>query len=500
MEGELRRTKRRKSKEVGISVGAKLVGARRTEAPLYWGLLTIERARPSTRGSLSLEQVAESDRARVIYCTAFRRLQGKTQVFPLDENAAVRTRLTHSLEVAHIGQYLTTTIVEEVNKRGLQDALGLTGPYLTAFRAFTETACLLHDIGNPPFGHFGESTITNWFEKFDGFSTGKLKTLVRGSAGFLDLTKFDGNSQGFRIATRLAGQDSNSGMNLTLSQLGAMLKYPCTPTELKKLNNFKKAGVFRTEAVFLEKIREVFGLQIGCRFPLAYLMEAADDISYCLSDIEDGIEKRILTHDEAVKGILTECAGNAGAVALVRAAQKSMRRASSIAPVVAFRSTLIRSMVQYAGKQYVDNHDKIIAGELDELIGKDSAHGLVLAAIKRFARQRVYNHKIPRGLELSGAAIMDGLLGQYGKLLSLSRTDMQSVVIGGKVKSNLEVPVRLFESIALRHIDAYKAATKRVENDADEWCDRAHMIVDFISGMTDAFALKTFQRLVGISL
>ena len=496
----MKRTKTRKSKVAPVPDGAQLVGARHTTEPLYQALLTIERARPSTRGTLSLAQVAESDRARVIYCTAFRRLQGKTQVFPLDENAAVRTRLTHSLEVAHIGQYLTTSIVEEINKRGLQNSLGLTGPYLTAFRAFTETACLLHDIGNPPFGHFGEAAIMNWFDKFDGFSSATLEASVHRSTGFLDLTKFDGNSQGFRIATRLAGQDSDSGMNLTLSQLGAMLKYPCTPSELTKLNKFKKAGVFQTEAAFLDRIRQVFNLPAGRRFPLAYLMEAADDISYCLSDIEDGIEKHILTHDEAVKGILAECVGNSGAVALVRAAKKSMKKASSIAPVVAFRSMLIRSLVQYAGKQYVDRHAEIVAGEVDELIGKNSAHGFLLGAIKRFARQRVYNHKIPRGLELSGAAIIEGLLNQYGKLLSLSRSDMQSVVAGGKVKSNLEVPVRLFESIAPRHIETYKAAIKRVEKDADEWCHRAHMIVDFISGMTDAFALKTFQRLVGISL
>jgi dGTPase len=465
---------------------------------MYDTLLTVDRIRLSTRGALSLAQTVESDRARVIYSTSFRRLQGKTQVFPLDKNAAVRTRLTHSLEVANVGRFLATMVLEKLDALGLSQKLALVGDTRIAFSTITESACLLHDIGNPPFGHFGEAAISTWFSRFEHFPDKEIGYRIKSHPWFLDFQKFDGNPQGFRIATRIGG-DSASGLNLTLSQLGSMLKYSATPPEVSALKgSLKKAGVFGTEEPFLQRLREKFSLKPGQRFPLAYLMEAADDISYCLSDIEDGIENDILDHEEAVAGILKACGDSIEATDLVTAAVKDVERSPAVDPVIGFRSSLIRSLVFRAADQYVDSHEAILAGELPELIPQECAHGRLLKAIKAFARERVYNHKIPRNLELSGASIINGLLDQYGKLLSISRSEMADLISGKRPPPHLAVHERLYSSIAGRHMKAYvEQAPEQVDN-VTEWCLRAHLIVDFISGMTDQFALDTYQRLLGI--
>jgi dGTPase len=466
---------------------------------MYDKLLTVDRIRPSTRGKLSLAQTVESDRARVIYSSSFRRLQGKTQVFPLDKNAAVRTRLTHSLEVANVGRFLATTVLEKFDQLGTSRKLGLDATTRTAFSTIIETACLLHDIGNPPFGHFGEAAISSWFARFDNFPNEELGKRIKAHLGFADFLKFDGNPQGFRIATRLGGE-SGSGLNLTLSQLGAMLKYSCVPSELPSPHKLKKAGVFHSELDFLRRLREQFGLNVGQRFPLAYLMEAADDISYCMSDIEDGIENDILDHSEAMAGIEAACSGSQEATEIVKRATGDVERSQAVDPIIAFRSSLIRSLVDRAAEQFTTVHDSILAGELSELIPPDCGHGELLSAIKRFAREQVYNHKIPRNLELSGASIINGLLDQFGKLLSIPRSEMAKLANRHKVAAELIVQDRLCGSIAQRHVRTYATRVSDQIDDAEEWCLRAHLVVDFIAGMTDQFALDTYQRLLGIRL
>jgi dGTPase len=426
-------------------------------------------------------------------------LQGKTQVFPLDKNAAVRTRLTHSLEVANVGRFLATTALERFDSLGLSEGLGLDQIRRIAFSTTTETACLLHDIGNPPFGHFGEGAISLWFSKFDSFPDKNIKTSVKAHPSFDDFLRFDGNPQGFRIATRLGGE-SESGFNLTLSQLASMLKYSCVPDEVPKLSAIKKPGVFSTELKFLEMLRTKFALKPGQRFPLAYLMEAADDISYCLSDIEDGIENDILDHDEAIDGIRNACGDSSGAKEIVDLAVRSLSNTTAVDPVIAFRSSIIRSLVFRAAEEYVTSHDAILAGTLPELIPANCDHGKLLEAIKSFARQRVYNHKIPRNLELSGNSIINGLLDQYGRLLCISRAEMSQLLARKRMPKEFALQERLLSSIAPHHVRAYQEQVKYSTDDAHEWCLRAHLVADFVSGMTDQFALDTYQRLLGIRL
>ena len=202
---------------------------------MYKELLNIKRRRESTRGEYTLLQAIESDRGRVLYSTAFRRLQGKTQVFPLDENAAIRTRLTHSLEVAHVGKFLASSVLEKLEDMRELDDFGLSGHYGIAFVTVVEIACLLHDIGNPPFGHFGEVAISSWFGQY-------TPTKSVGEDALRDLRNFDGNPQGFRIATRLSGKDTETGLNLTIVQLASMLKYIGLPQDIGKPPAPKEGG------------------------------------------------------------------------------------------------------------------------------------------------------------------------------------------------------------------------------------------------------------------
>ncbi len=164
-------------------------------------------------------------RAIAPVCCTRHRSEGynvRRRFFPLEDNAAVRTRLTHSLEVAHVGRFLATSVIQRVSEKGLIASWGLDlTDFKHAFVVTVEVACLLHDIGNPPFGHFGEAAIAKWFTKMQ----------CEKNSYFNDFTGFDGNPQGFRIVTKLNGSDGLTGMNLTLSQLASTLKYPSTPSE-----------------------------------------------------------------------------------------------------------------------------------------------------------------------------------------------------------------------------------------------------------------------------
>ncbi len=274
---------------------------------MYRNILTAKRLRQSDVDGRSVVAEAESDRGRVLFCAAFRRLQQKAQVFSMEPNAAVRSRLTHSLEVSQLGRYIADQICESLN------AGGMTAQEQIAFVTFVETACLMHDIGNPPFGHFGEAAIKKWFsDKGEGCVQRAIK-LVRGNVGsgdprlidaVADFREFDGNPQGLRIVTRLQWNADEYGLNLTKTSLAAFLKYIRCAGERRDGRFNKKAGYFRSEKEIVSSLWSEFGYESPQRFPLAYIMEAADDIAYCISDLEDSVEKGLIQQTDALKEIL----------------------------------------------------------------------------------------------------------------------------------------------------------------------------------------------------
>lgn len=248
---------------------------------LYKKLLSHTRFRISDVSDRHILLEAESDRGRLLFCPAFRRLQQKAQVFSMESNASVRSRLTHSLEVAQVGRYIADQISIQLMERNWAEK-----EECAALTTFVETACLMHDIGNPPFGHFGEFAISEWF-KLNGAEALKSSFEASGMAGsdsytvraLADFLEFDGNPQGIRIVTKLQRNNDEFGLNLTKTTLAAYLKYVRTsgvkPEEVKS-PFVKKCGYFSTEADIIVSVWAEFGYGSPQRYPLAYIMEAAD--------------------------------------------------------------------------------------------------------------------------------------------------------------------------------------------------------------------------------
>lgn len=274
---------------------------------LDWNtLLTRERLGKPTQGTDELGRSPfHKDHDRIIFSGAFRRLGRKTQVHPVSSNDHIHTRLTHSLEVSCVGRSLGMRVGEV-----LRDALPeWCSP--ADLGMIVQSACLAHDIGNPPFGHSGEDAIRYWFQQ--AAARGWLDDMS--DAERSDFLNFEGNAQGFRVLTQLEYHQFDGGMRLTYATLGAYLKYPWTSRHAEALGYKKhKFGCYQNEQQLLEQITTKLGLpcidnQRWARHPLVYLMEAADDICYGLIDLEDGLEMELLDYAE-VEALLLDLVGD----------------------------------------------------------------------------------------------------------------------------------------------------------------------------------------------
>lgn len=484
----------------------------------YKRFMTRTRAATSRVSNRTLEEEADSDRGRVFFSAPFRRMQNKAQVFALESNASVRSRLTHCIEVSSIGRYIAQQIVSVFQKKKLLDAVGLQGAE-RAFIQFVETACLLHDIGNPPFGHFGELAIQSWFHEnektlkravgFDGL--GEALQKIWGTY-YDDFVNFDGNPQGFRIVTKLQPKRENDvdGLNLTLTQLGAIVKYPWSTADLGP--GRKKGGFFETERETADLVRKEFGLPANRRHPLVYVMEAADDIAYCLSDLEDGVEKRLFEPQELAAfvaqkmddaGVSPEYEEVRNELFVLAAAKAPLHHD----PLWEFRSAAIRALVQRAARNYVDRHDSILSGEPRDLLDANGAPNEVLGSVKAFAHARLYTSRPVRSREITAHRVITGLLDAHLPLLKAD-TDRFNCALAGKSKDGQESRITVESSLVSRlpkkQRHAYESAVSSLgsmtasKKKVIEWMLRAHWIVDFVSGMTDDFALQTYQLVSGM--
>ncbi|WP_287365789.1 dGTP triphosphohydrolase [Thauera sp.] len=422
-------------------------------------LVTEDRLRNSTQGARGALIASESDKARVINSGAFRRLQQKAQVFPLEPNAAVRTRLTHSIEVSQIGRYLAQRVIQNFG------STSESYERLTAFVNNVETACLLHDIGNPPFGHLGESAVQEWFRD------------DKNNATVPDLCAFDGNPQGLRLTTFLSGADAH-GLNLTCTLLLSTIKYPW---DLDRRPEDKKIGIFSGDYVFYEQACAKLGWHAGRKFPFARLMDTADEIAYSMSDLEDGLEKKIISLDDLEKEF--------GSKRFPKGA---------IPPFIKFKTDVINAAVKVAADAFTTQLDNILAGDPFELVHEGSEIGGLLNQVNRFARARIYSNEAAEKVELAGRSVIKGLLRHFGELIKLSEESF-SVLVEGDMKAikkrNLDFQARLFRRLPTSYVEKY-----RLDARGNEMHRRSHLVVDFIAGMTDDFALETYQVLEGIKI
>lgn len=476
---------------------------------VYSHLIKETRRKATSISGRSLDEETASDRSRVIFSSSIRRLQQKAQVFSLETNASVRSRLTHSHEVADYGrliaQKITSLLGDELEKN-------LQIPFIN----IVETACLLHDIGNPPFGHFGETAIQEWFDKNweETFkrSTGESKIEEKASIRYLinDFKEFDGNPQGFRIITLLQQPPipiTGTGLNLTMSQLYAFLKYLRVADNNPGEGIRKKAGFFNSEAHIVSDIQRT--LNHDKRFPLTYIMEAADDMSYCLSDIEDGIEKEIIVIDEFFRELKQQWNDITHRTEL----PFDLDKLDSYPPeehFFLFKTYLARHLINYAADTYFKNHDKILKGEMGQLFEKDSDANNILEALKNVSRKKLFRSKEAENNELAGHAIIYGLLEKFAPLLELSK-ERFNLLIESRTKpkvlnkQRLDIQLRLFNRLPKKYVEAYQYCVQEKnvsvgDQTEKEWFYRAHLVVDFISGMTDLFALNLYRLLNGIQI
>ncbi|WP_151799385.1 dGTP triphosphohydrolase [Acinetobacter nosocomialis] len=446
------------------------------------------RLKTASRQDMNILEAAESDRGRVINSAAFRRLQQKAQVFPLEANASVRSRLTHSFEVSQIGRYIAQSIIKNFELEAAVNSIEIKLPNyetITAFVSTVETACLLHDIGNPPFGHLGEAAIQQWFNKFK--KEKGIKT---------DLTKFDGNPQGFRIVRLLSGND-NFGLNLTCTLLLSIVKYPYT---VDTIGNNKKIGLFKTCLESYEKACSAIKWEAGKAFPYMQIMDIADEIAYSMSDLEDAIEKKIISEEALIELFAIFCKEKG--IKTQEIFKITIDKFNTL-NFLNFKTTIIHHAVKEVAKNYCENLDTILKGEKVELFSPKSDLKKLLKAVKKYAISKIYSHDSAEKIELAGRNIIQGLLKHYEALLVLPYEQFSSLVKHPDSNPSprdlgLDFELRLFRRLPQKQLDRYK---ENYDNDNSlELIYRSHLIVDYISGMTDDFALEMFQLLEGIRI
>lgn len=445
----------------------------------------------------NLAEELASDRSRIVYSAAFRRLSKKAQVFSLESNAAVRTRITHSLEVSNVGRLIASAVTKKLFKDDAEFQLAIIHA--------VESACLVHDIGNPPFGHFGEIAIQNWFkanwetcytEATEKDVDERIKILME------DFRHFDGNPQGLRILLRLKRDKDQYSYNLTYTTILSFIKYVCSPSQKDVKNKLKKkAGYFESERKIVEDMKEFFHLEKDARYPLAYIMEAADDIAYCISDIEDGIEKEILKDKEFFSELRKEwrrkCKDkNKNFPFAKREFQKK--------DFFYFKIKYTQQAIEKAANYFVKTLSELMKGKEPGLFPSACDEQLAFDSLKNVARKKLFRSPEAENAELAGLQIVTGLLEKFKPLLVCSTKQFDKLLKGrddpSKVKG-LDIEWRLFNRLPPKHVEAYKDQLKEFKRkDFPEWYFRAHLIVDYISGMTDTFALEQYQLLSGIRI
>lgn len=463
--------------------------------------LKTDRLRPATRTDATLLEAAESDRGRVINSAAFRRLQQKAQVFPLEANASVRSRLTHSFEVSQVGRYIAQSIISNllITYPILKDELRYDT--LTAFVSTVETACLLHDLGNPPFGHLGEAAIQEWFSKFiKNFDSLKEEDKIgHPLSGFdisnFDLIEFDGNPQGYRIENLLNGDDS-FGLNLTSSLLLSIVKYPWSQKTKPQEKSGKKNGLFNTSLESYDTACKQLKWSPYKPFPYMQIMDIADEIAYSMSDLEDALDKKIISREELLKIFKEYCIEENIDFQSTFGVHPDHFLALSF---IKFKTPIIHKAVKEVADQYCKQLDSILKGEKVDLLIKNSNISKLLEKVKKIAIARIYSHPSAEKVELAGRNIIQGLLNHYELLLNLPKEKFELLILNEKIRNNkLEFELRLFRRLPNTYVDKYRRMI--TINPNNEFLYRAHLIVDYISGMTDDFALEMYQLLEGIRI
>lgn len=453
----------------------------------------------------------ESDFGRVIFSSAARRMHDKTQVFPLTSGDYVHTRLPHSLEVMNIAVSLGSSLCrnDEFKKE-----YGIEGAYELEQKicAILKTAAFVHDIGNPPFGHYGEKTIQDYFtsNRWLAFLPQEMEDEY-GEYDFnhFDFTEFDGNAEGFRILTRGQYLGDLYGLNLTYATLGAYLKYPnFDPKEKEGYIGKHKHGIFKTEKEIFDKVVNACHMRNNDgtikRHPFSFLVEAADTICYTVMDLEDGISLDKIDVDDIcfyVNEYVGKHANHADFTSnmvrnghfclekLLRLKDRNYEKKRD----VDFRVALINYFVKLSVKNFINNLESIDQGTYNqELLNDDPLK--IAEALGEYAKTYLFSDYSIESAELTGFSVITGLL---------------NIVLEKVLVKDPKKDVRIYHMLSdsglkLVHHECglYDPKTGEFKLNIVELplYYRLRLVVDWISGMTDKYAVETYQKLSGIKL
>lgn len=434
---------------------------------------------PESLGTGIGREEIERDYDRILFCAPIRRLADKTQVFPMEANDSIRTRLTHSHEVSNLARSIGIRLAFKHRQEVFEDRaddlrVDRTVPALLA------AVGLAHDLGNPPFGHQGEFSIRRWFRD------NRKEDAAR------DFLEFDGNCQTFRLLTRLQILNDDYGLNLTYATLAAMLKYPeFSDSEPKR---FKKFGIFDSERDIAHDVWEHTGLGPGIRHPLAYVMEACDDIAYSVIDAEDIVKKGYASFNDLIDHLRSSCTNDDKAVKdVVDSATSKNRefRNESLSSselndlsMQMFRVKAIAIMVESATETFVDAVPRMMSGSIGsdfELIGR-SASGELCRSLKEFDDRHGFRNPAVLRLELKGDTYIRETMDMLWRGIvehdkdDLDKDDPFAQYAYGRISENY----------------------RRVCQGSERADRHEHLLCDAISGMTEKFLVTMHRDLTAL--
>lgn len=416
----------------------------------------------------------QKDLDRIHFSGSFRRLANKTQVHPMAENDHIHNRLTHSIETGSVGRSIGTIVGAKVSER---ENIGKIT--VDDFGYVVQAACLAHDIGNPPFGHSGEKAISQWFSnEFTNENSLFSKLRVDQQKEF---SEFEGNAQGFRILTQLENEHFNGGLQLTHAVLATFSKYPrvahLPSTTQDDYIGAKKHGYLLSEKKYFDDIAKSVGLiergasseGYWCRHPLAFLVEAADDICYNIVDLEDAVLSRDLSFEE-VETLLCQLIDSKPAY------KENQNNADKISYL---RALSIGNLVKCSADAFMDNYKEIMSGNYSNSLIEDTKYKEVVKEMKGLSSTRIFTAQRKTELEIAGHQILFGLLDIYKEMLEdLKRCDWQPSLL-----PNFTAQLMRYSNIDFNSVNDLYSGTQ--------------LLTDYISGMTDRYAAETYRKLSG---
>ncbi|MEP1095292.1 MAG: deoxyguanosinetriphosphate triphosphohydrolase [Cyclobacteriaceae bacterium] len=414
----------------------------------------------------------EQDYDRIIFSHPFRRLQDKTQVFPLPEDDFVHTRLTHSLEVSSVGRSLGKNAGAFLLQK--YPELAKDGFTIGDFGGIVGAACLAHDLGNPPFGHSGEDSISSFFLTNE---VGKTYQEKVSSEEWNDLTTFEGNAQGFRILNSKV----NGGLKLTFASLGAFTKYPLSSSCEKETGrkSQKKYGYYQCDSALFSQMSDAMGLvklaeNKWCRHPLAFLVEAADDICYHIIDLEDGCRLGLISF-EVVKNLLASIIGEAFSE------EKLSKIPSVNQKLGTLRAMAISKLISECSQAFEKQEEAMLEGSFDKALTSLIPSSPELDTIIKLSIAKIYQSKQVLEREAGGHEVIDQLMEAFAVSAYSSRFD----VAKPKHISILRLLPEEFSVQLNAELSIYETL---------------QIIIDFISGLTDSHAVRLYQTIKGYRL